>query len=204
MHGDVHLGGGDEFLDATKDAARQAVNLVLQCEQSGPSRHCMKIRKSIEEVFGWAKSVGGLRKTRLIGLVKVKAQTTNHLHLGSLQPDASSDNLWLAIDYGIGRNLPLSLQMVISTLRGCPRYSENRNLGHTKRFNCSILHDRPSVAEGVTGKFSSLLKSAIIQAEGHLDGPDRRLFGSKRRSQSNSGTVKRRAGRMPFSHFDSP
>lgn len=35
----------------------------------------LKIRKRIEEVFGWAKTVGGLRKTRLVGLKKVKAQT---------------------------------------------------------------------------------------------------------------------------------
>ena len=36
----------------------------------------LKIRKRIEEIFGWAKTVGGLRKTRFIGLAKVKAQTT--------------------------------------------------------------------------------------------------------------------------------
>jgi IS5 family transposase len=35
----------------------------------------LNIRKRIEEVFGWAKTVGGLRKTRLVGLKKVKAQT---------------------------------------------------------------------------------------------------------------------------------
>ncbi len=38
-------------------------------------RKSLKIRKRIEEVFGWAKTVGGLRKTRLRGLPKVKAQT---------------------------------------------------------------------------------------------------------------------------------
>jgi len=30
------------------------------------------VRKRVEEIFGWGKSVGGLRKTRLIGLVKNK------------------------------------------------------------------------------------------------------------------------------------
>ena len=35
----------------------------------------LRIRKRVEEVFGWAKTVGVLRKTRLIGLAKVKAQT---------------------------------------------------------------------------------------------------------------------------------
>jgi len=35
----------------------------------------LKKRKRVEEIFGWAKTVGGLRKTRFIGLAKVKAQT---------------------------------------------------------------------------------------------------------------------------------
>ena len=34
------------------------------------------IRKRIEEIFGWAKTVGGLRKVRFTGLSKVSAQTT--------------------------------------------------------------------------------------------------------------------------------
>ena len=38
-------------------------------------RTSLKIRKRIEEVFGWAKTVGGLRKTRFRGLEKVRAQT---------------------------------------------------------------------------------------------------------------------------------
>lgn len=36
----------------------------------------LRRRKLIEEIFGWAKTVGGLRKTRFIGLAKVRAQTT--------------------------------------------------------------------------------------------------------------------------------
>jgi len=35
----------------------------------------LKKRKLVEQIFGWAKTVGGLRKTRFIGLAKVKAQT---------------------------------------------------------------------------------------------------------------------------------
>ena len=35
----------------------------------------LKKRKLVEEIFGWAKTVGGLRKTRFIGLAKVTAQT---------------------------------------------------------------------------------------------------------------------------------
>ncbi len=30
----------------------------------------LKIRKRVEDIFGWAKTVGGLRKTRFIGLAK--------------------------------------------------------------------------------------------------------------------------------------
>ncbi len=33
------------------------------------------VRKRIEEIFGWAKTVGGLRKARFTGLANVKAQT---------------------------------------------------------------------------------------------------------------------------------
>jgi len=35
----------------------------------------LKKRKLVEEIFGWAKTVGGLRRTRFIGLAKVAAQT---------------------------------------------------------------------------------------------------------------------------------
>jgi transposase len=34
----------------------------------------LKLRKRIEECFGWAKTVGGFRKTRFIGTAKVQAQ----------------------------------------------------------------------------------------------------------------------------------
>lgn len=39
-------------------------------------RQSLKVRKRIEEIFGWAKTVGGLRKTRFRGLKRVKAQVT--------------------------------------------------------------------------------------------------------------------------------
>ncbi|HQE11085.1 MAG TPA: IS5 family transposase [Bacillota bacterium] len=35
----------------------------------------LRKRKLVEEIFGWAKTVGGLRKTRFIGLAKVRVQT---------------------------------------------------------------------------------------------------------------------------------
>lgn len=36
----------------------------------------LKIRKRIEEVFGWSKTVGGLDQARFVGLAKIKTQTT--------------------------------------------------------------------------------------------------------------------------------
>jgi IS5 family transposase len=36
----------------------------------------VKKRKLVEEIFGWSKTVGGLRKARFVGLAKVTAQTT--------------------------------------------------------------------------------------------------------------------------------
>jgi transposase len=50
----------------------------------------LKIRKRIEEAFGWLKTVGGLRKTRLIGQAKLAGQallcfaTYNLVRIGSL------------------------------------------------------------------------------------------------------------------------
>ena len=35
----------------------------------------LKKRKLVEEIFGWSKTVGGLRKGRFVGLAKVRAQT---------------------------------------------------------------------------------------------------------------------------------
>ena len=35
----------------------------------------IKKRKLVEEIFGWSKNVGGLRKARFIGLAKVRALT---------------------------------------------------------------------------------------------------------------------------------
>jgi transposase len=50
----------------------------------------LKVRKRIEEAFGWLKTVGGLRKTKLIGRVKLAGQallcfaTYNLVRIGSL------------------------------------------------------------------------------------------------------------------------
>lgn len=38
-------------------------------------RQSLRIRKRVEEIFGWAKTVGPLRQTKCRGLKKVAAQT---------------------------------------------------------------------------------------------------------------------------------
>lgn len=35
----------------------------------------LKKRKLVEEIFGWSKTIGGLRKARFVSLAKVRAQT---------------------------------------------------------------------------------------------------------------------------------
>jgi len=53
-------------------------------------RTALKIRKRIQEAFGWLKTVGGLRKTRLIGRAKLAGTTLlcfatyNLVRIGSL------------------------------------------------------------------------------------------------------------------------
>ena len=49
-------------------------------------------RKLVEEIFGWAKVIGGVRKTRFVGLMKTSAATTmvsaayNLLRMARLRP----------------------------------------------------------------------------------------------------------------------
>ena len=42
--------------------------------QQDDYRIWLKLRKRIEEIFGWVKTIGGFRKTRFIGTAKVQAQ----------------------------------------------------------------------------------------------------------------------------------
>ena len=81
--------GADKGYDVTEfvDALRQQditphVAQKKKCSaiDGRTTRHAgyaqsLKKRKLVEEIFGWAKTVGGLRKARFIGLAKVKAQT---------------------------------------------------------------------------------------------------------------------------------
>jgi transposase len=72
-----------EFVQAMR-AAKVTPHVAQKAKHSAidgrTSRHAgyktsLKIRKRIEEIFGWAKTVGGLRKARFVGLGKVSAQT---------------------------------------------------------------------------------------------------------------------------------
>jgi len=72
-----------EYVQAMR-AAKVTPHVAQKAKHSAidgrTSRHAgyktsLKIRKRIEEIFGWAKTVGGLRKARFVGLAKVSAQT---------------------------------------------------------------------------------------------------------------------------------
>ena len=72
-----------EFVDAlraqgvTPHVAQKRVGSAIDGRTTRHAGYAvsLKKRKLVEEIFGWAKTVGGLRKARFIGLAKVKAQT---------------------------------------------------------------------------------------------------------------------------------
>jgi IS5 family transposase len=59
----------------------------------------IKKRKLVEEIFGWSKTIGGLRKARFVGLAKVAPRPRS---ISPLTPDAHGDDLWLAFIGGGG------------------------------------------------------------------------------------------------------
>ena len=80
-------------LKVTPHVSRKAIKSAIDGRKT---RHpgygvSMKIRKRIEEGFGWLKTVGGLRKTKLIGREKLSAQLLlafsvyNLIRLGACQ-----------------------------------------------------------------------------------------------------------------------
>lgn len=79
-------------LGVTPHVARKKIGSAID---GRTTRHAgyqtsLKVRKRIEEAFGWLKTVGGLRKTRLIGQAKLAGQallcfaTYNLVRIGSL------------------------------------------------------------------------------------------------------------------------
>lgn len=77
---------GYDTADFVQSLREMKVTPHVAAKQSGSAidgrttRHAgyaasLKKRKLVEEIFGWSKTIGGLRKTRFIGLAKVKAQT---------------------------------------------------------------------------------------------------------------------------------
>lgn len=72
-----------EFVEAlrgrgvTPHVAQKAKNSAIDKRTTRHAGYAtsLKIRKRVEEVFGWRKTVGPLRKARFVGLAKVKAQT---------------------------------------------------------------------------------------------------------------------------------
>lgn len=72
-----------EFVRATRDqgvtphVARKRVGSAIDGRTTRHAGYAvsLKKRKRVEEIFGWAKTVGSLRKAKFTGLAKVKAQT---------------------------------------------------------------------------------------------------------------------------------
>jgi IS5 family transposase len=61
----------------TPHVAQKKVGSAIDARTTRHSGYAVsrKVRKRVEEIFGWAKTVGGLRKTRFVGLAKVTAHT---------------------------------------------------------------------------------------------------------------------------------
>ncbi|MBZ0093915.1 MAG: IS5 family transposase [Sulfuricella sp.] len=72
-----------EFVQAMRDkgvtphVAQKKVGSAIDGRTTRHAGYAVSLRKRkrVEEIFGWAKTVGGLRKAKFIGLVKVKAQS---------------------------------------------------------------------------------------------------------------------------------
>jgi transposase len=72
-----------EFVQAMRDkgvtphVAQKKVGSAIDGRTTRHAGYAVSIkkRKLVEEIFGWAKTIGGLRKARFIGLAKVRAQT---------------------------------------------------------------------------------------------------------------------------------
>jgi hypothetical protein len=90
----------------------------------------LKKRKRVEEIFGWSKTVGGLRKTRFIGLAKVSYADDFYLCL--LQLDANGDAAGLAFVIYIGRSPPTGRQKAPQTPKRGEKQVEIRLSGATK------------------------------------------------------------------------
>jgi hypothetical protein len=90
----------------------------------------LKKRKRVEEIFGWSKTIGGLRKTHFIGLAKVSSQTIFNLCL--LQFDADGDAAGLAFVICIGRSPSTGRQKAPQTPKRGEKQPEIRLSGTTR------------------------------------------------------------------------
>lgn len=74
------------------DAAADARRMARQRQESEEYRISQRIRKRVEEIFGWAKTIGGLRRARHVGQWKIGQQALvvgaayNLLRLARLAP----------------------------------------------------------------------------------------------------------------------
>lgn len=83
---------GCRRIGVTPHVARKKTDSAIDARRMRHAGHqtSLAVRKRIEEAFGWLKTVGGLRKTRLLGQAKLAGQallcfaTYNLVRIGSL------------------------------------------------------------------------------------------------------------------------
>lgn len=68
----------------------------------------LKKRELVEEIFGWSKTVGGLRKTRFIGLAKIKAQMM--FTFAAYKPTRMATIFGWRLSTGLGAIRPMSAE----------------------------------------------------------------------------------------------
>lgn len=88
--GPIRVADGDD----AKRAAAQARRNARRRMKTAAYRAMQRVRKRVEEIIGWCKTIGGLARTRFVGRWKIKLQATltgaayNLLRLARLKPAA--------------------------------------------------------------------------------------------------------------------
>lgn len=91
----------------------------------------LKRRKRVEELFGWSKTVGGLRQTRFRGLKKVAAR----VHVRRLQPDPVGWAVRLAVVDGLGGVCPTCAERRQESPSGGMKTGSNRDFRADRTFS---------------------------------------------------------------------
>ena len=83
---------GADFADARRRAAAQARCRARRRMKTAAYRAVQRVRKGVEEIIGWCKTIGGLACTRFVGRWRIGLQATitgaayNLLRLARMKP----------------------------------------------------------------------------------------------------------------------